>query len=399
MNYCINPWCQKRDNSDHAAIQTCQTCGTSLLIQNRYRLLLPLRKLGGQEYTEIFEVADSQNPGTCKVMKILKSPELLELFQREAQTLQNLTLEQQPDSEMPLGIPSVEPDGYFTVTVGRKARELHCLVMEKIEGLNLEEWLRKNEPISEDLALKWLKQLTLALARLHQKGLLHRDIKPSNIMRKLDEQLVLIDFGTVRETTDTYMAKIGRGRITSIVSPGYTPLEQIDGRAVPQSDFYALGRSFIYLLTGKHPIEFLDDDNDRLVWRDSAPQISDGFAELIDELIAPLRSGRPRDADEILERLAHPHQFTQGTMATLRSPLLNRLVWINTVLLFLELIVGGVLLWQLQQQRFQPSPPNPSELREFSEPLPSLPLQQSVASSAFCSDNFARCQRFVRTLE
>jgi serine/threonine protein kinase len=362
VNYCINPWCQKRDNPDCAATQTCQTCGTPLLIQNRYRLLLPLRKLGGQEYTEIFEVADSQDP-TCKVMKILKSPELLELFQREAQTLQNLTLEQQPDSEMPLGIPSVEPDGYFRVTVEHQAREVHCLVMEKIEGLNLEEWLRKNEPITEDLALKWLKQLTLTLSRLHQKGLLHRDIKPSNIMRKLDEQLVLIDFGTVRETTDTYMAKIGRGRITSIVSPGYTPLEQIDGRAVPQSDFYALGRSFVYLLTGKHPIEFLDDDSDRLVWRDSAPQISDEFAELIDQLIAPLRSGRPRDADEILERLAHPHQFPSRTVEERRSPLLNRLVWINTVLLFLELAVGGVLLSQVNQQR--PSFTTPSELREF----------------------------------
>ncbi|HEY9644212.1 MAG TPA: serine/threonine-protein kinase [Coleofasciculaceae cyanobacterium] len=362
MNYCINPWCQKRENPDNAAIQTCQTCGTPLLVQNRYRLLQPLRELGGQEYTEIFEVTDAQEPATSKVMKILKSPELLEMFQREAQILQNLTLEP-PNSETPLGIPSVEPDGYFTVIVGQKARELHCLVMEKIEGLDLEEWLKKNGPISENLALKWLKQLTLTLAYLHQKGLLHRDIKPSNIMRKLDEQLVLIDFGTVRETTDTYMAKIGRGRITSIVSPGYTPLEQIDGRAVPQSDFYALGRSFVYLLTGKHPIEFLDDDKDQLIWRDSAPQISDEFADLIDELIAPLRSGRPRDAGEILERLAHPHPSILRR-TTERSPLLNRLVWLNTVLLFLELAVGGVLLWQISQQRLPPTPAIPSEVRE-----------------------------------
>jgi serine/threonine protein kinase len=363
VNYCINPWCQKRDNPDNPAIQACLTCGTPLLIQNRYRLLRPLRELGGQEYTEIFEVADAQAPETYRVMKILKGPELLEMFQREVQILQNLTLEQQLDSEMSLGIPSVESDGYFTVTVGQKARELHCLVMEKIAGLNLEEWLRKNGPISESLALEWLTQLTLTLARLQQKGLLHRDIKPSNIMRKLDGQLVLIDFGTVRETTDTYMAKIGRGRITSIVSPGYTPLEQIDGRAVPQSDFYALGRSFVYLLTEKHPIEFLDDDEDRLLWRDSAPQISDWFADLIDELIAPLRSGRPRDADQILERLAHPHQSLSRQGTTARSSLLNRLVWLNVMLLFLELAVAGVWLWQVTQQP-QPTPTMPSELRE-----------------------------------
>ena len=43
--------------------------------------------------------------------------------------------------------------------------------------------------------------------------------------------------------TSTYFAKVaGQRNITSVVSPGYTPLEQINGRAVPQSDFYALGR-------------------------------------------------------------------------------------------------------------------------------------------------------------
>jgi serine/threonine protein kinase len=373
VNYCINPWCQKRDNPDHAAIQTCQNCGTPLLIQNRYRLLLPLRKLGGQEHTEIFEVSDAQAPETSKVMKILKSLELLELFQREAQTLQNLTLEQQLDAITPLGIPVVEPDAYFTLTVGRKARIIHCLVMEKIEGLNLEEWLRKNQPIAEELALKWLEQLTLTLSHLHRKGLLHRDIKPSNIMRKSDDQLVLIDFGTVRETTDTYMAKIGTGRITSIVSPGYTPLEQIDGRAVPQSDFYALGRSFVYLLTGKHPIEFFDNDQDRLVWRENAPQISDEFAALIDQLIAPLRGGRPRDAEEILDCLAHPGRSTPAIAEELRplagisqsTPFLSRLVVINLILLFLEVAAGGILLWQINQQRLQPPQIQPSTVREF----------------------------------
>ena len=369
MNYCLNPWCQKRDNPDNAEIQTCRTCGTPLLIHDRYRLLRPLRKLGEQAYTEIFEIEDTEESGTRKVMKILRSPDLrsaelsemrssglLEMFEREAKTLQNLALEQPSDS--PLGIPLVASDGYFTVTVD-KAKELHCLVMEKIEGLDLEEWLKKQGTISEELALRWLHQLTVTLGRLHQKGLLHRDIKPSNIMRKLDEQLVLIDFGTVRETTNTYMAKIGRGRgITSVVSPGYTPLEQIDGRAVPQSDFYALGRSFVYLLTGKHPIEFPDDDDDRLIWREAAPQISDWLADLIDDLMSPLRRGRPQTADEILERLANPGQSSPrqltrqpAALSPTRSPLLNGLVWINVLLLFLQLAVGGAVIWRSNQSQ------------------------------------------------
>ena len=375
MNYCVNPWCPERANPDSTEIQTCQTCGTPLLICDRYWLLRPLRELGGQAYTEIFEVVDTKEANTRKVMKILRSPssELLEMFRREANILQKLAEEQsaleQPD--LPLGIPLVAPDGYFTVSVGKKAIDLHCLVMEKIEGLDLEEWLQKEKEdkkeskISEELALKWLHQLTITLSRLHQKGLLHRDIKPSNIMRRPDEQLVLIDFGTVRETTDTYMAKIGRGRgITSIVSPGYTPLEQIDGRAVPQSDFYALGRSFVYLLTGKHPIEFADDSDDRLVWRQDAPQISTWLADLIDDLMSPLRRGRPQTADEILERLATPGQSSprsaerqSATPSPTRSPLLNGLVWINLVLLLLQLAVGGAVIWRLNQPRSHPGEP------------------------------------------
>jgi serine/threonine protein kinase len=368
VNYCLNPWCPERANLDSTEIQTCQTCGTPLLICDRYRLLRPLRELGGQAYTEIFEVVDTKEANTHKVMKILRSPspELLEMFKREANTLQNLARKQQPDS--PLGIPLIALDGYFTVKVGKKEMELHCLVMEKIEGLDLEEWRKKQDTISEELALKWLHQLTVTLARLHQEGLLHRDIKPSNIMRRPDEQLVLIDFGTVRETTDTYMAKIGKGRgITSIVSPGYTPLEQIDGRAVPQSDFYALGRSFVYLLTGKHPIKFADDSDDRLVWRQDAPQISTWLADLIDDLMSPLRRGRPQTADEILERLATPGQSSRSAdrqsakLSPTRSPLLNGLVWINLVLLLLQLAVGGAVIWRLNQPRSQPGDPQRSD--------------------------------------
>ena len=81
MNYCLNPWCQARANLDNTEIQTCQTCGTPLLIDDRYRLLQPLRELDGQAYTEIFEVVDTKEADTHKVMKILRSSELLEMFQ------------------------------------------------------------------------------------------------------------------------------------------------------------------------------------------------------------------------------------------------------------------------------------------------------------------------------
>ncbi|WP_019487271.1 4-Cys prefix domain-containing protein [Kamptonema formosum] len=74
MNYCINPKCHNRQNSD--AVKYCPACGTALLINDRYRIIKPLRSLDLGHPTEIFEVedwgTDEQEWGTHKVLKVLK---------------------------------------------------------------------------------------------------------------------------------------------------------------------------------------------------------------------------------------------------------------------------------------------------------------------------------------
>lgn len=291
MSYCINPRCQKRQNPDN--LKRCQFCGSPLLINGRYQLIKPLRELSRLHTTEIFAVNDR---GTAKVLKVLNSDrsKLIELLQQEAQVLQKL---QNP------GIPRVYE--YFTFLPSNETKKLHCLVMEKIEGQNLKQWIEENEPISEPKAIDWLKQLTSILSEVHQTKLLHRDIKPSNIMLRPDGQLVLIDFGTVREINHTYVYKLAESDITQVYSPGYTPLEQIEGQAVKESDFFALGRTFIHLLTGIYPAELPKNlQTNQLVWRDRAPQVSEWLIYLINELIAPLPQNRPRNAQIILECLS-----------------------------------------------------------------------------------------------
>ena len=290
MSHCINPKCQIRQNPDN--LEKCSFCGTSLLINGRYLLVKPLRELSGVHTTEIFEVDDHN---TLKVLKVLNSDrsKLIELLQQEAKVLQKL---------QDLGVPKVYE--YFTFLPNNESKKLHCLVMEKIEGQNLKQWLEENEPISEARAINWIKQLTSILKEVHQAQLLHRDIKPSNIMLRPDGQLVLIDFGTVREITHTYVHKLGQSDITQVYSPGYTPLEQMEGQAVKESDFFALGRTFIHLLTGIYPAELpKNPQTNQLVWRNQAPQISEWLVYLIDELLAPLPQNRPQNAQSILECL------------------------------------------------------------------------------------------------
>ncbi|HIK10767.1 MAG TPA: serine/threonine protein kinase [Oscillatoriaceae cyanobacterium M33_DOE_052] len=310
MSYCLNPKCPNPADPWHAHNRICCHCGSSLVLQQRYHIK---RLLGEGGFGKTFEVEDHHHLQT-KVLKVLidDNPKAVALFEREAQVLSRL---QHP------GIPKVEPDGYFTFYPRNSHKPLHCLVMELIEGCNLEEWMaqRQHQPITESRAVDWLKQLVEILHQVHHQNYFHRDIKPSNIMLRPsktgeDWQLALIDFGTAREVSGTYLAKVGAGhRMTGIVSPGYTPPEQINGKAVPQSDFFALGRTFVYLLAGRHPNDFQEDPRTgELRWRESA-RVSENFANLIDRLMSPFPGNRPHNTDAISQYLETIDQGTGGS--------------------------------------------------------------------------------------
>jgi ABC-type branched-subunit amino acid transport system substrate-binding protein/serine/threonine protein kinase len=247
-----------------------------------YRAIQPLEpyteKSNGKRHdTQLYEVTEPE--GNQSILKVLvnNGSRARALFDREAQILQQLTH---------LGIPKFERS--FTVLTSA-GNTLRCLVMEKIEGQNLAQWLEQHNTLSETTALKWLKQLTEILAIVHRHRFLHQDIKPSNIMRQPDDQLVLVDFSNV----------------PGIVSAGYTPPEQAEAKAVPQSDFFALGRTFVHLLTGRHPIDLPKNSQTRtLIWRSHAPQITEPLADLIDNLMAPLPQNRPQTEQEILNRIS-----------------------------------------------------------------------------------------------
>ncbi|BAY61927.1 protein kinase [Calothrix brevissima NIES-22] len=291
MTLCINTQCPKPQNSEN--ILFCQACGSELLLEGRYRVT---RQLGAGGFAKTFEVNDSNTLKVLKVLMLMDDAKAVSLFQQEAQVLSHLN---HP------GIP--KGDGYFTFFPKNSQAPLHCLVMEKIEGLDLHQYMeqRNNRPIDENLALLWLTQLTNILYEVHQHNFFHRDIKPPNIMLKADGNLALIDFGTAREVTQTYYQKAAGQNITGIISPGYTPLEQANGKAVPQSDFFALGRTFVYLLTGKSPHQFSEDPRTgKLMWRDSASQISKQVAGLIDYLMEAFPGKRPQNAQMILRCLS-----------------------------------------------------------------------------------------------
>jgi serine/threonine protein kinase/uncharacterized RDD family membrane protein YckC len=289
MSFCINSQCPKPKNPTESRF--CPSCGSDLLLGGRYRVTRLLSAKGGFGHT--YEAIDTR--GTPKVLKVLTydSPKAVELFQQEVRVLQQL---HHP------GIPKGE--SYFIYHPRESETLLHCLVMEKIEGIDLEEYEREREfkPIDPLLALDWLKQLGQILHEVHQHHFFHRDIKPSNIILQPNGQLVLIDFGAARQVTKTVLAG---GQNTGIYTPGYAPPEQSSGHSVPQSDFYALGKTLIFLLTGKEPSDptIYNINTNQFNWRQYAPQITPRLANFIEELIAERPVDRPANTVILLQRI------------------------------------------------------------------------------------------------
>ncbi len=294
--YCINPDCSQPDHpsNNNSNTRYCQSCGSELLLNGKYRVSRLLSDTTG--FGVVYEAFEGF---TAKILKVLQEkwnnePKAVELFKREYDVLLELS------RQNVTGVPRA--DAYFQYST-REGKRLHCLVMEKVEGINLEQWLKQYDNLSQKRALKWLRETTLILDKIHQQNWLHRDIKPPNIMLRNSGELVLIDFGTAREETQTYHQKVKGQQVTGITSAGYTANEQQHGQAVIQSDFHALGRTFVHLLTGKHPLEIYDPINDVLPWREETENIHPLLLDFIDELMGRLPRNRPANTRVILQRL------------------------------------------------------------------------------------------------
>ncbi|MCC5639986.1 serine/threonine protein kinase [Nostoc sp. CHAB 5844] len=334
MSLCINPLCPSPENPENDNYRFCQSCGSQLLLEDHYRVM---RLLSDKtSFGKIYEVYTRSTPKILKVLKehLNNHTKAVELFQKEANVLSQLN---HP------GIPQI--DGYFQYQTSNGVK-LHCLVMEKIDGVNLEQWLQQQsyQPISEKQAIAWLKQLAEILNIVHNQGWFHRDIKPANIMLRNNGQLVLIDFGTARDSTHTYLAKLGEGnQITAVFSVGYTAPEQASGQAVPQSDFFSLGRTFVYLLTAQYPLRFYNARDDVLNWREAA-NISPNFADFLDNLMARKAADRPQNTEIFLQKLLQVEQIITAPKTTIISHKFPR-----GVAIVMLLLIGGVLSFGLSQ--------------------------------------------------
>lgn len=131
-----------------------------------------------------------------------------------------------------------------------EANETAYIVMEYIDGMSLNQYLKQVGRVSFEQALNMLEPVMEALGRIHQKGVIHRDISPANLMRLNDGSVKILDFGAARQ----YDVQREKG-LSVMLKPGYAPEEQYRSNAPqgPWTDVYAMSATIYKMITGMVP--------------------------------------------------------------------------------------------------------------------------------------------------
>lgn len=135
----------------------------------------------------------------------------------------------------------------------------YYIVMEMVEGLNIEQYVMRNGPIPEQEAVEMMIKILDALQCVHNAHIIHRDIKPSNIMIRPNGNICLLDFGVAKDMENSG----GGGTIAGSIigTDGYMSPEQADGFSVNyNTDIYSLGCVLYYMLTGHHAFNTLSSE-------------------------------------------------------------------------------------------------------------------------------------------
>ena len=186
-----------------------------------------------------------------------------------------------------------------------KEGDTYYLAMEYVEGESLAQFLKRGT-FTESDAISVTRFTCRALVVAHAEGLVHRDIKPDNLMLTAKGELKLVDLGVAKRVDeDQSLTQTGQ----ALGTPHYISPEQIraakdiDGRA----DIYSLGATMYHLVTGKPPF---NGSSSAMVMslhlyqpvedpRASVPELSEGFAFVLQKMMAKDPNDRYPDADAV----------------------------------------------------------------------------------------------------
>ncbi|BAT56166.1 serine/threonine protein kinase [Nostoc sp. NIES-3756] len=290
---------------------------SGVILRKRYEIIYILGSGGfGDTYLAVDLDLPYQPKCVVKHLKPNSDPGVLQivrrLFDSEAQVLYRLGND---SDQIPRLFAHFEEQSEF------------YLVQEFVDGADLSKEITPGKKLTEQEVTKLLQEILEILAVVHRKNIIHRDIKPQNIMRRhQDNKIVLIDFGAVKEINTMMVNSQSQTSVSVVIGThGYMPSEQAVGQPKLCSDVYAVGMLAIYALTGIQPHELpKDPTNGEVIWLNWA-KVSKKLADVLTKMISYHFRDRYLSAEEALQALNPPQRRqAPSRISNTPSPVLKR---------------------------------------------------------------------------
>ena len=259
----------------------CPHCGSSPLVDERYRLVEVLGRGANANTYRAVRIADGRTVALKEMLVAnARSFDVLEDFEREARLLETLD---HPN------IPSYFED--FTAELGPGVGLY--VAQEYVGGDSLADELERG-PLPAPAAFRVVRSVagTLDYLRNLSPPVVHRDIKPANLIRRRNGEVALIDFGSVADVLGTSESDIP----TMAGTAGYMAPEQLGGRTDVATDIYGLGATALALLTAGPPQSASFEDD----WCRELPPTA---RAVLKKMLASAPGNRPTPRD-VLDALA-----------------------------------------------------------------------------------------------
>jgi len=185
------------------------------------------------------------------------------------------------------------------------------MVMEFIDGIDLNKLLEQKKRLPLDLCLHYAGQIADALKVAHQKGVIHLDIKPANILILNGDRIKIIDFGIAKQ----YSVAAQESQIKSHTIVGYSPFFAPPEQCVshtreiftPATDIYAFAGTLYQCLTGNFPAEASARIQDEMPSvRELVPSIPEHISNAIAKAMTLKRKERFQSVDEFIAAFKEP---------------------------------------------------------------------------------------------
>ncbi|HFI0237516.1 TPA: Stk1 family PASTA domain-containing Ser/Thr kinase [Streptococcus suis] len=207
------------------------------IFAGRYRIV---RQIGRGGMADVYLARDLILDGEEVAVKVLRTNYqtdqiAIQRFQREARAMAELD----------------HPNIVRISDIGEEDGQQY-LAMEYVNGLDLKRYIKENAPLSNDVAVRIMGQILLAMRMAHTRGIIHRDLKPQNVILTSNGVAKVTDFGIAVAFAETSLTQTN----SMLGSVHYLSPEQARGsKATIQSDIYAMGIILFEMLTGRIPYD------------------------------------------------------------------------------------------------------------------------------------------------